>query len=118
MNGQGRRDSGVTAAAWSVTASATLHLVGAVTSGFTVEGLILLPVVTLYIVFAYFLRRSVRWLAYFVFLCMWIGAIGSWIASGSAVSVPVWIYYGISVCDGLAAVSLLLALWRDPAQVR
>ncbi|MEL7297823.1 MAG: hypothetical protein AAGJ86_09175 [Pseudomonadota bacterium] len=116
MNGDSQVNSWYTRAASAVAASAALHLIGAVISGFTGEGLILLPVVVLYVVFAALLQRGLRWLGYFVFLCMWIGAIGSWIASGSAIAVPVWVYIAISVCDVLAAISLFVVLWRNPAQ--
>ncbi|MEN7342479.1 MAG: hypothetical protein AAAFM81_06020 [Pseudomonadota bacterium] len=104
--------SGLQIAASLLLVSAALHLLGAALSGFVDEGLILLPVVVLYVLLSRFLWRGVRPVAYVVFVFMLIGSLGSWIASGGVNEVPTWIYYAVSIVDLLCALVLFGVLWR------
>lgn len=98
-------------AALPLVLSAALHLAGALLSGFVAEGLVLLPVVALYGVLAALLWRGYRSVAWIVFLCMLIGAVGAWIASGGVNLVPTWIYYAIALADVACAAMLFVKLW-------
>ena len=100
-------------AAFLVLTSAALHLLGCVLSGFVQEGLVLLPVVGLYAVLAFFLWRQSRTIAYVVFIFMLIGSLGSWIASGGINLIPTWIYLAIALIDLVCAIVLFGVLWRS-----
>lgn len=95
-------------------ASAAFHVIALPASGFSADALLLLVAGIVYAGFAYGLLQGWRWLAYIVFVVLFIGtsvAISGIWASGA---VPGWLYTSITVANLLCVAALFVALWKSP----
>ncbi|MCV6594534.1 MAG: hypothetical protein OIF48_16390 [Silicimonas sp.] len=89
-------------------------LIAPVISGFSADGLALLPQAALYLIFGYLLilgRRILGWLGFFVLFAALIWAL-TWIWAPSPV--PSWVFLGVFGCNALAVLGLFVGLWRAP----
>lgn len=89
--------------------SALLHLVYFLISGFQEISMLVFGLV--YIIFAYGIARPIRWLGYFVFVLMLMGAVLAYAISGSGVLGLIALT--IMIADMAVAMCLFLYLWRD-----
>ena len=94
--------------------SAILHLIAPILSLFAGLGPMLAVIGLVYLAFAYGLSHGMRWLAYIVFVVMFVGlsaAISNIWANGP---VPGWLFVGFVFTNSLAILALFLALWKSP----
>lgn len=97
-----------------VALSAALHVLALLVSGFSREALPLLPFGVVYAGFAYGLMQGWRWLAYIVFIVLFIGTSLAISRVWAVGDVPGWIYIGIAIANSASVAALLAALWRTP----
>ena len=91
--------------------SGLLHIVAPFVSGFSSEGLTLVPFGLAWLLIALGLLRGMRWLAWVAFFAaISLGIVAMSSAFGFS-DVPGWLYGTIAVADGLAAVTLFGHLW-------
>jgi len=101
-------------AGYFLLASAGLHVIGWVLSGFAFDSLFLLLPPVIYILLFAGLARGMMWVAWVAFLCMLGGAAGTIAELNSASAVPDWVLWGILGADLAAAVLLFAAIWMGP----
>jgi len=87
-------------------ASAALHVVGSILSGFSTVGLFLLFPAVLYTAFWFGLRRGLTWVAWIALVCMLGGMAGTIVELLKVSSIPDLILWGIIAADFGAAVFL------------
>ena len=95
-------------AAAAIAISGVLHWVAIFTgtAGASVSALVIVGAV--YLIFAYGLRKQMRWLAYLCFVIMLAGTVAA-----LATSFESKIFLAIMLADLAAAIFLFIALWRD-----
>lgn len=94
-------------------ASAILHILGSLLSGFTTVGLFLLFPAAIYIAFFFGLKRKVIWVAWLVLVCMLGGMAGTLMEVAKASSIPAWVLWGIFAADLSCATLLSRVIWKD-----
>jgi hypothetical protein len=92
-------------------ASAVLHVVGSVLSGFSAAGLFLFLPAALYTAFYFGLRKGLKWVAWVALVCMLGGMAGTVLELVRASSVPDWVLWGILATDLAAATFLARAIF-------
>ena len=95
-----------------VLVSAALHVIAPLLSGFSSEGLFLVPFGLLYGLIAMGLMRNMRWLAWVTFFILMFGGIFAMASAMSAITVPSWIYSFIAAADWAGAACLFGYLWN------
>ena len=89
-----------------------LYFLALVLTGFTFEGLSLIPFGITFLALGYLLSRKFRWLAWITFFVALFGGI---VAIGAAMGMPdvlAWLYGFIAIVDWVAALMLFGFLWR------
>jgi hypothetical protein len=100
-----------------VALSAGLHILALLLSGFSTEGMALLPVGIVYAGFAYGLLQGWRWLGYVVFIALLIATIIAISNIWALGDVPGWLYTGIVAANLATVVCLFAALWKSVPEV-
>ena len=100
-------------AGYLLLASAALHVIGSVLSGFTPVGLFMLFPAVLYTGFVIGLRRGLGWVVWVALVCMLGGMAGTAIELAKPSSVPGWVLWGVLAADLLAAIFLCRMAWRQ-----
>lgn len=95
-------------------ASAALHVIGAVLTGFAPTGLFLLLRAAIYAALFAGLRRGWMWVGWLAFLCMLGGMAGTVAELVTASPVPGPVLWSILGADAVVAGLLFAALWRGP----
>jgi len=93
--------------------SAILHLIGSVMSGFSAEGLNLLPFALIYGVLAWLVWKNKRWATWLAFLFTLFFGIFGLAGYLSPDTIPAWVSLGIWITDWIAAICLFFVLWGD-----
>lgn len=91
-------------------ASALLHVLGSMLSGFSTVGMFLLFPAALYCAFYFGLRHGLIWVACVALVCMLGGMAGTVVELVKVSSVPDWILWGILAADFAAATFLARAV--------
>lgn len=105
-------------AALFLTISALLHLAAPIIGGFSGQGPMLAVIGLIYLGFVVGLAMGMRWLAYIVFLAVFIGlsgAVGNLNGSGA---IPGWLFMGITLANVLTLAALFVGLWRPAPQAQ
>lgn len=92
--------------------SGIAHIVIAVLSGLRVFDAVLLGIGVAYLLLAYLLQAGRRWLAYFVFIFMLIGAVGAFMMMPEKPGIIQIAYQVIIAADAACAFMLFTLLWR------
>lgn len=98
--------------------SGIAHIVIAVLSGFRIFDAVLLGIGVFYLLLAYMLQAGRRWLGYFVFLFMLVGAAGAYMFMPPNPGVIQVSYQMIIIADVLCALILFTLLWRRKNPVK
>lgn len=93
--------------------SAILHFLAPLVSGFSSEGLMLVPFGIAYAVIAYFVAPNRRWLAWISFLILMFTGIAALSGFMGTSDVPSWNYFLILMANWSAATLLFIYLWLD-----
>lgn len=89
-----------------------LYLLAPVLSGFTSEGLSLIPFGIIFLALGYLLNRKYRWLAWITFFVALSGGIIAIDAALGMPDIPGWLYGLIALVDWIAALMLFGFLWH------
>lgn len=92
--------------------SGIAHIVIAGLSGLQIADAVFLGIGVAYLLLAYLMQAGRRWIAYFVFIFMLVGAVGAYMMMPSKSGIIQIAYQVIIAADIACAFMLFILLWR------